>query len=169
MTPWILGLTLLTASAAADAQDACPSGKPVRLVSNVIPAIGQSPMWAATGGKPLTWENATTPIRVLWLRDVTARGPGFLSAPASPSAKPAKGAPSATFATSMYGSRQPRLTLDAIGDKPAGIKDADLKKYAFHWTFMWFPSPGCYAITGSVGSQKSVVYLNVTASGKKGT
>ena len=166
MTPWILGLTLLTA-APADVQDACPSGKPVRLVSNVIPALGQSPVWAATGGKPLTWENASTPIRVLWLRDANARGPAFLSGALL--GKGGKGSPTATFATSMYGSRQPRLPLDQIGDKPAGIKDADLKKYAFHWTFVWFPSPGCYAITGSVGSQKSVIHLTVAPSDKKGT
>jgi hypothetical protein len=146
-------------------QDPCASGRPVRLVSNVIPALGQSPIWAATGGKPLAWEGPSTPVRVLWLRDVTVRGPGFLSA--APAGKGAK-APSPTFATSMYGSRQTRLTLDQIGDKPTGIKDVDLKKYAFHWTFMWFPSPGCYAITGSVGTRKSVIYLNVAPSGKKG-
>lgn len=168
MIPWILGLAFLTTPAGADMQDPCSSGRPVRLVSNVIPALGQGPIWAATGGKPLAWEDARTPVRVLWLRDVTARGPAFLSGALV--GKEGKGAPTATFATSMYGSRLQRLTLDQIGDKPNGVKDVDLKKYAFHWTFMWFPSPGCYAITGSVGSRKSVIYLSVAPSGgKKGT
>jgi hypothetical protein len=166
MILWILGLALLTVPATADMQDPCAPGRPVRLVSNVIPALGQGPIWAATGGKPLAWEGASTPVRVLWLRDVTARGPGLLSG--APVGKDAK-APGPTFATSMYGSRQARLTLDQIGDKPAGIKDVDLKKYAFHWTFVWFPSPGCYAITGSVGNRKSVIYLQVAPSAKKGT
>jgi hypothetical protein len=167
MNAWILGFALLTAPSAPALQDSCPSGRPARLVANVIPAVGQSPMWAATGGKPLTWDNAATPIRVLWLRDANARGPIFLSGGLA--GKEGKGAPLASFATSLYGSRQPRLTLDQIGDKPAGIKDADLKKYAFHWTFVWFPGPGCYAMVGSVGSQKSVIHLNVAPSGKKGT
>ena len=168
MTLWILGLALLTATQSpAASQDPCSTGRAVRVVSSVIPALGQSPIWAATGGKPLVWENATTPIRVLWLRDVTAKGPGFLTAP--PAVKQAKGTAGVTLATSMYGSRQQRLTLDPIGDKPTGVKDVDLKKYAFHWTFMWFPSPGCYPITGSVGSQKSIIHLNVVASGKQGT
>jgi hypothetical protein len=167
MTPWILALAFLAPQAAPATQDSCPSGRPVRLVSNVIPAVGQGPIWAATGGKPLAWENATTPIRVLWLRDANARGPAFLSAALA--GQTGKGARVAMFATSMYGSRLARLTLDQIGDKPAGIKDADLKKYAFHWTFVWFPSPGCYAVTGSVGSQKTVINLNVAAPAQKGT
>lgn len=165
MLTWVLGIALLTTQTAG-AQDACPAGRPARLVSNVIPALGQSPMWAATGGKPLTWEGPRTPIRVLWLRDVTAKGPAFLAGkPFGPTA----GAANPTFATSMYGARESRLKLDYLGDKPNGIKDADLKKYSFHWTFVWFPGPGCYAMTGSVGSQKSVIYLNVVGPAKKTT
>ena len=69
MTLWILGLALLTTTqSTATSQDPCSPGRAVRLVSNVIPALGQSPIWAATGGKPLAWENATTPIRVLAAR-----------------------------------------------------------------------------------------------------
>ena len=175
MMLWVLGVAVLaTASAAADMQDACPSGKPARLVSNVVPAIGQAPIWAATGGKPLEWEGPRTPVRVLWLRDVTAKGAAFLSGKQHTTGATPAGAPP-TFATSMYGSREQRLKLDFIGEKPKGIKDADLQKYMFHWTFVWFPSAGCYAITGQVGTQKSVIYLNVappsakTPPPKKGT
>lgn len=165
MVPWVLGIALLTTPAPAGGQDPCPAGRPTRLVANVIPAIGQSPIWAATGGKPIAWEGPTTPVRVLWLRDVAVNGPAFLSGRLS--AEPTTA--NAAFATSMYGARQARLTLDHIGDKPAGIKDADLRKYAFHWTFIWFPRPGCYAITGSVGTRRSVVYLNVAPAPKKTT
>jgi hypothetical protein len=168
MILWVLGITLLaTASALTDIQDSCPSGRPARLVANVVPALGQSPMWAATGGKPLDWEGPRTPVRVLWLRDVGAKGAAFLSGKQhTGGASPASA--NATFATSLYGSREQRLKLDHIGEKPKGIKDADLQKYAFHWTFVWFPSAGCYAITGQVGSQKSVIYLTVAPPAKKG-
>src|SRR5512145_875497 len=105
MILWVLGITVLaTASASTDMQDACPSGRPARLVSNVVPAIGQSPIWAATGGKPIDWEGPRTPARILWLRDVGAKGAGFLSGKqhitGGGTAAPA------TFATSLYGSRE---------------------------------------------------------------
>lgn len=165
MISWVLGLAILATTPAFELQDSCPAGRPTRLISNVVPALGQSPIWAATGGKPLVWPGAREPVRVLWLRDVAAKGPAFLSGKLS-----GKETVSATFATSTYGSREQRLKLDFIGVKPKGVKDADLQKYAFHWTFVWFPSPGCYAVTGQVGSQKSVIYLNVTPStGKKST
>jgi hypothetical protein len=164
MILWVLGVTLL--ATAPDMQDSCPAGRPVRLVSNVVPALGQSPMWAATGGKPIDWEGPRTPARLLWLRDVGAKGPAFLSGKQAGGASPPA---TATFATSLYGSREQRLKLDHIGEKPKGIKDADLQKYAFHWTFVWFPSAGCYAITGQVGGQKSVIYLSVAPPAKKGT
>ena len=172
MILWVLGITVLAAaSAPTDMQDACPSGHPARLVSNVVPAIGQSPIWAATGGKPLDWEGPRTPVRILWLRDVAAKGAAFLSGKQHVTG--AGTAAPATFATSLYGSREQRIKLDFIGEKPKGIKDADLQKYAFHWTFVWFPSAGCYAITGQVGMQKSVIYVNVapakTPPAKKGT
>lgn len=168
MIPWVLGITLLaTPSAPADMQDPCPAGRPARIISNVVPVIGQSPMWAATGGKPIDWEGPTTPARVLWLRDVAVKGAAFLSG--KPSGKESATAAKVGFATSLYGSREQRLKLDHIGVRPTGIKDADLQKYAFHWTFIWFPSPGCYEITGRVGSQQSVIYLNVVPAAKKRT
>jgi hypothetical protein len=160
MIPWVLGIAVLAtaASASAQTQDPCKGGRPVRLISNLVPAVGQSPLWAATGGKPLEWV-AKEPVRVLWLRDVTARGAGFLSGKLAGQGSPAAAKP--RFATAMLGTREERLKLDFIGAKPPGIKDADLQKYAFHWTFVWFPSPGCYEITGRVGSAQSLIYLNV--------
>lgn len=168
MIPWFLGITLLaTMSAPADMQDSCPAGRPTRLISNLLPALGQSPMWAATGGKPIDWAGPGEPARVLWLRDVAVKGAAFLSGKLAGKESPA--AAKVGFAASLYANREPRLKLDHIGAKPAGIKDADLQKYAFLWTFVWFPSPGCYEITGSVGSQKSVIYLKVVPAAKKGT
>jgi hypothetical protein len=165
MIPWVLGITLLTPiSAPADMQAPCQAGRTSRLISNLVPAIGQSPMWAATGGKPLDRESAGAPVRVLWLRDVNVMGPAFLTGKLT-GKEPAVA--KVSFATSLYANREPRIKLDHIGAKPAGIKDADLRKYAFLWTFMWFPSPGCYEITGRVGSQQSVVFLNVVPAAKK--
>lgn len=163
MIPWVLGITLLATTAPADMQDPCSAGRPARIIPNVVPALGQSPMWAATGGKPIDWEGPAAPTRVLWLRDVAVKGAAFLSGKLS--GKESTGA--ARFATSLYGNREPRLRLDHLGVKPTGIKDADLQKYAFHWTFVWFPSQGCYEITGRVGSQQSVIYLNVAPAAKK--
>jgi hypothetical protein len=169
MIPWVLGLALLTTiPAPADMQDPCAAGRPTRLITNLVPVLGQSPIWAATGGKPLEWAGPGEPTRVLWLRDVKVMGAAFLSAKLSGK----QAAPAATkvgFATSLYANREPRIKLDHIGAKPPGIKDADLQKYAFNWTFIWFPSAGCYEITGRVGSQQSLVYLKVVPSAKKGT
>lgn len=166
MISWVLGLAFLATAPVANPQEPCPSGKAARLISNLVPAVGQSPTWAATGGKPVAWEGPAAPVRVLWLRDVQVKGAAFLSGRLHGSASATT---IARFSTSVFGSREPRLKLDHIGDKPNAIKEADLKKYAFHWTFVWFPSAGCYAMTGQVGTQKSVMYLDVAPSGKKGT
>jgi hypothetical protein len=50
-----------------------------------------------------------------------------------------------------------------------GLNDTDLRTYAFNWTFVWFPSPGCYEIAARVGSQQSVIYLKVAPAAKKRT
>ncbi|MGH9330437.1 MAG: hypothetical protein ACRD09_08345 [Vicinamibacterales bacterium] len=164
MTLWVLGFTLLAAATTvSDSPEECPSGKPVRVLPSVIPVLGQSPIWAATGGKPLAWDGSNQPVRVLWLRDVAVRGAAQLSG------KARTGRARATFAASMYANQEMRFKLDGLGDRPKGIKEADLQKYAFHWTFVWFPEPGCYEITARVGSQQSLIYLAVTPSAKKTT
>jgi hypothetical protein len=152
----------VTSAAQAGAPVDCQSVKPARVLPNVVPALGQSPMWAATGGKPLAWEGPSQPVRVLWLRDVAVKGAAFLSGKTRTGRK-------ATFAGSMYANQEPRFKLDGLGEKPKGIKEADLQKYAFHWTFVWFPEPGCYEIAARVGSQQSLIYLDVTPSAKKTT
>src|SRR5262245_35476814 len=98
MILWVLSVTVL--ATAPDMQESCPAGRPVRLVSNVVPALGQSPLWAATGGKPVEWEGPRTPARVLWLRDVGVKGPAFLSG------KQAGGTATAAFGSSLYGNRE---------------------------------------------------------------
>jgi hypothetical protein len=153
----------VTSAAQAGAPSECPSGKPVKVLPSVIPALGQSPMWAATGGKPLPWDGPGQPARVLWLRDVAVKGAAMLSG------KARTGTARVQFASSMYANREMRFKLDGLGDKPKGIKEADLLKYAFHWTFVWFPEPGCYEITARVGSQQSLIYLEAVSSGKKTT
>ena len=168
MIPWVLGIAVLAAtSAPAPMQDSCAAGRPNRIISNLVPALGQSPMWVATGGKPLDWERPGVPVRVLWLRDVDVQGAAFLLGKLA--GNESKAAAKVGFATSLYGAREPRIKLDHIGVRPAGIKDADLRKYAFNWTFIWFPSPGCYEITGRVGSKQSFIYLKVAPAAKKGT
>ena len=168
MIAWILGITLLaTTSAPVHMQDPCAAGRTTRLISNLVPVVGQSPMWAATGGKPIDWEAPGTPASVLWLRDVAVKGAAFLSGKLS--GKESKAVATVGFGTSLYGSREQKIKLDHIGVKPKGIKDADLQKYAFNWTFIWFPSPGCYEITSRVGSQQSVIYLKVAPAAKKRT
>jgi len=168
MITWVLGITVLaTTSAPVRMQDSCPAGRPTRIISNLVPVLGQSPMWAATGGKPIDWEGRGVPSRVLWLRDVGVKGAAFLSGKLS--GKESSAAEKVGFATSLYAAREQRIRLDYIGVKPNGIKDADLKKYAFNWTFVWFPSPGCYEITARVGSGQSVIYLKVAPAAKKST
>lgn len=164
MTLWVLGVTLLASAATVAASpEECPTGKPVRVLPSVIPALGQGPLWAATGGKPLAWDGSHQPVRVLWLRDVAVKGASYLSG------KARTGRARATFATSLYANQEMRFKLNGLGDKPKGIKEADLQRYAFHWTFVWFPEPGCYEITARVGSRQSLIYLEVTPSAKKTT
>jgi len=168
MISWVLGLTVLAAtSAPARMQDSCPAGRPTRIISNLVPVLGQSPMWAATGGKSIDWEGPSMPSRVLWLRDVNVKGPAFLSGKLS--SKESAAAAKVGFATSLYAAREQRIKLDHIGVKPGGIKEADLRKFVFNWTFVWFPSPGCYEITARVGSAQSVIYLKVAPAAKKTT
>jgi hypothetical protein len=163
MKCWVLSLTLLAATTTvAGSPEECSSGRPVRVIPNVIPALGQSPIWAATGGRPIPWETPNEPARVLWLRDLAVKGAALLTG------KARTGRARPGFAKTLLATREPRFKLDERGDKPTGIKDADLKKYAFHWTFVWFPEPGCYEITARVGQQQSVIYLQVVE-GKKGT
>jgi hypothetical protein len=158
----VLGLTLLAATSAVSPEE-CSSSRPVRVIANVVPALGQSPLWAATGGKPLAWEGPHTPVRVLWLRDIGVKGAAFLSG------KARSGRAKVEFARSEYANREARYKLDDLGDKPKGVKDVDLQKYAFHWTLVWFPEPGCYEITARVGREQSTVYLEVAPAPKKST
>ena len=168
MIPWLLGITLVAAASAPSyQQDPCAAGRTTRLISNLIPVVGQSPMWAATGGKPLDWEGASTPARVLWLRDVDVKGAAFLSAKLS--GKESSAAAKVGFATSLYAAREPKFKLDHIGCYPRASRTPTCGEYAFNWTFVWFPSPGCYEITARVGSQQSVIYLKVAPAAKKGT
>lgn len=163
MSLLVLGLALLAATSVAPPPEACPAGRPVRVIPNVVPALGQSPLWAATGGRPLAWEGPNEPARVLWLRDLAVKGAAFLSG----RALTGRGKPG--FARSMYANREARFKLDDLGDKPKGVKEADLLKYAFHWTLVWFPEPGCYEITARVGREQSVIHLEVAPAPKKGT
>ena len=136
MITWVLGLTVLAASSApARMQDSCPAGRPTRIISNLVPVLGQSPMWAATGGKPIDWEGPSAPSRVLWLRDVNVKGAAFLSGKLSSRIS----SPRSGFATSLYAARD-RQSADHIGGNPR-IHDPDLMKSSLI-DFVWFPARG---------------------------
>lgn len=157
MSFWVLGIALAAATlpSLASAQDECPSGRPFRLIPAITPVIGQSPLWVTTGGGPIGWEGPNNPAPVVWVRDRGVKGPAFLSGKAS--GGPAK----ARFATTLYGLPDERFKLDLMGVKPAAVKEADLARYSFHRTYVWFPAPGCYEVTARVGQQQSVIYLRV--------
>lgn len=148
-------LLLLATGAPASGQDACPPPAPVRLIANVTPVLGQGPLWVAAGGKPLKWKGPNTPIKLLWIRDVTARGPAWITG------KARTGTGKTTFSRALYGLPVDKLPLDELGEKVDGIKEADLKKYAFYWAFIYFPGPGCYEVAGRVGRQQTSIILTV--------
>ncbi len=152
----VLGATLLLATGVpAAGQDDCPSASPVRLVSNITPALGQAPLWVAAGGKPLRWKGSNVPVKLLWIRDAAAKGPAWITG------KARTGTGKTTFSRALYGLPTDRLPLDELGEKIEGIKETDLKRFAFYWAYIFFPAPGCYEITGRIGRQQGVIYLRV--------
>lgn len=146
-------LFLLTTAVPATGQDDCPTGSPTRLVSNITPVIGQSPLWVAAGDKPFKWKGPNNPVKLLWLRDVTAKGPAWITG------KARTGTGKASFSRALYGLPTEKLPLDAMGERIDGIKEADMKRFAFYWVFVFFSTPGCYEITGRIGRQPAVIYL----------
>lgn len=147
---------LFAATVALPAQNDCPPASPVRLISNLTPVLGQSPLWIAAGGRPLSWKGPNVPVKLLVVRDVAATGPAFLAGTA------AKGTTGkVTFSRALYGLPTDRLPLDALGEKLENIRDADIKKYAFYWVYIHFSAPGCYEIGGRVGRQQPSVFLRL--------
>jgi hypothetical protein len=148
---------MLAPASLGQPQQECSSGKPLRLIKTINPVVGQSPVWvttgAATGTKPILWEGSNNPVQVLWIRDLAVKGPALLSGTL------AGGKAKATFAKAALGLPTDRFKFDALGDKPESVKDDDLRRYAFHRTYVWFPEPGCYEFTARVGSQQSVIRL----------
>lgn len=165
MKSWALGIALLGLAAAspASAQDECPSGRPVRLIPTLNPVIGQSPVWMTagqtTGTKPIAWQGSNHPVQILWIRDLAVKGPVVLTG------KIRGGKEKVTFAKVLYGLPLDRFKFDQLGDKPANVKEADLKRYAFHRTYVWFPMAGCYEVTARVGTQQSVLSFKVAQGG----
>lgn len=157
MKIWVFGVALALAMTASPvyAQSDCPSGRPSRLIPSITPVVGQSPLWITTGSGPVAWESAKDPVQVLVVRNVAVKGPAFLSA------KPRAGTAKVRFAFASLGLPVERIKLDDLGIKPSTVKDAELKKYAFHRMFIWFPEPNCYEITARVGREQSLIYLNV--------
>lgn len=148
-----VALFLLTAAVPAAGQDECPTGPSTRLVSNITPVIGQSPLWVAAGDKPFRWKGPNTPVKLLWIRDVTAKGPAWITG------KARTGPGKAAFSRTLYGLPMDKLPLDALGEKIDGIREADLKRFVFYWVFVAFSTPGCYEITGRIKGQPTVIYL----------
>lgn len=152
----VLGVAFfLMATGVVHGQTDCPKPAPVRLVSNITPAIGQSPLWVAAGDKPLRWKAANVPVKLLWIRDAAAKGQGWLTG------KAREGTGKTTFSRALYGLPLDRLPLDEMGEKIDGIKPADMQKFAFYWTYVYFSGPGCYEITARIGRQQAVFHLLV--------
>lgn len=160
MRRWVLSAALLAMAIVSrvSAQDDCPTGRPRPLLSAITPVVGQSPLWATTGLGAIVWEAPDKPISVLWIRDVTVKGPALI-------AGQLRGTPATrvrfTTRGSTLGVREERYKLDGLGMKPTKASQADLQKYGFYQTDVYFPAAGCYEFTGRVGSQQSMIYLRV--------
>lgn len=163
MKRWVFGSVLLVATFASpvSAQNSCPPARPFRLLPSLTPVLGKSPLWVTTGGPTIAWEGANTPVQALWIRDLAVRGPAVLGGKLMGGKAPAK------FARATLGMPEERYKFDLLGDKPSTVKQADLEKYSFHRTFIWFPEAGCYEMTARIGSQQAVIYLNVAPSAGK--
>jgi hypothetical protein len=163
MKPWALVVVPLAfmPPSASRAQESCPSEKTFRLISTLNPVVGKTPLWVTTGSGALAWTGSNNPIQALWIRDLAAKGPAILGG------KLKGGKATARFARVALGIPEERFKFDLLGEQPSTVKPADLQKYSFHRTFIWFPEPGCYEMTARVGPQQAVIYLNVAAAGTK--
>ncbi len=147
---------LVVPPASALAQD-CPTAKPTLLTMAVTPVVGQSPAWLTWGKGPLAWLGPDKPLGILFVRDRAVRGPATLSG-----RQRASGAKVRFGKTgSTLGLREDRIQLDALGTKPRTATPKDLERYSFHMLDVWFPDSGCYEVTARVGSQQSVILVNV--------
>jgi hypothetical protein len=158
----VLGALLLAMGVATGvaAQEECPSGKPKLLVPAISSVVGQSPMWA-TGGAGVggvDWVAADKPVGVLWVRDLAVVGPAIITGQL-------RGTPATRvlFAErgSTLGVKQEKFALTGLGIKPGKATLADVQKYGFYQVDAWFPSVGCYEMTGRVGKTESKIYLDV--------
>ena len=156
----VLGALFLAMGVATGvaAQEECPTGKPTVLLKAISPVLGEGPIWATTGAATVDWVDAEKPVGVLWVRDLSITGPALLTGQL-------RGKPDVRvlFAErgSTLGVKQPKFTLTGLGLKPPKASLADVQKYAFHQTDVWFPSTGCYEITGRVGKTPATLYLQV--------
>jgi len=142
----------------AGAQD-CPMGKPA-VISGAVPrALGKGPVWMTAESLPIKWVDAGTPIQLVWLMDAEARGPALVTGKHRESGAQVR----FTKLGDRVGKRELRWRLDPLGYQPTHAKPQDFKKFSFDRNFGWFPSPGCYEITGQFGRQESKIIVQVTA------
>jgi len=154
--------------AAVAAAQECPTGKPKVLVPAISPVVGQSPMWATGGSTSATldWESAEKAVGVMWVRDLAVVGPAVLTGNVQ-----GKTDQRVLFAErgSTLGVKSPKFALTGLGLKPSKASLADVQKYGFYQTDVWFPAPGCYEIQARVGKTPSTIYLTVDVKKEKET
>jgi hypothetical protein len=94
---------------------------------------------------------------MLVIRDVAVNGATSLTG------KLRDGTSKAGFGFATLNNPSERLRLNNLGIELDSVSPDELRKYAFHRVIVWFPEPGCYEITGQVGRERSLIYLNVVA------
>ena len=159
MTRWILACAcLLTVSSVAEMPAAapCPQEHPHLVVPAVRPAFGSSPLWLSA--RPhLTWRGPRAAVPVIWIRDRSVPGLAVVS-----------GRDRGSGARARFGNagstlrvREERYQIGWTGVRLRDVATADLRRFVFVPSDVWFPTPGCYEIVASVGLSKSVFVLNV--------
>lgn len=152
------GVLVLGLAADPAAAQECPTGKPA-VVTRVLPAaLGQAPLWVTSSGWPIKWEGSAAPVQLVWIIDATARGQIIVSGRHT-------GSGAAVRFTSFgdrLGARRARYRLDRLGYNPTLAKPDDFKKHSFDRNYAWFPEPGCYELSGRVGTTEVTLHVEVT-------
>ena len=156
------GLLLLLVAWPAGAQE-CPTGKPTLLTRALPRALGPGPLWVMAESWPIKWKASGAPVQLIWVIDASVPGQAIVMGKHRESGLPIR----FTAFGDTLGERQLRHQIDPFGYKPSLARPEDFTKYSFDRSYVWFPEPGCYELTGRVGRQQATIHLEAVKSAGK--
>ena len=124
----------------------------------VAPMAGTSPVWVVDGayGK---WQGPDKPVKTAWV--VARNYPGDLVV----TGRRLDGPGHALF---KNGAQSPVLeelkipNAHRAGVVPGGASSNVIREYAFHPSYLIYPSPGCWELVADLGDQKIKIIIRMT-------